>query len=348
MKLPARHEPYTDVYFLRSKEILLKEKLDPFVRIQVFIRKGPGKIFGLRQVLEAINKYSNVERAFALSDGEVYVPQETILLLEGRITDLITLETIVLGIISAETTKQNDRYEPDLNEIRKRASKIVSLVGERPIYYFGARHWVWEKDEDIARATKEAGFVGASTEVGARSFGNKPVGTTPHSLQTIFHWRDGKENAVVSSVEALPPVALVDYRNREVDDAVNACKKLGSKLTGIRIDTAGENVMQGGKGNGVTISGVLAVRQKLNSLGFSKVRITLSSGFGTVEKVKAFVEAEKSLGVHLFDALGVGELFEVRTATMDVVGVGETLESMRPISKTGRGYIPNSRLRQII
>lgn len=369
MNLPHSHEQYTDSYFLRSKEILLKENLDPFVRMQVFIRIGLGKIYGLHEALEIVNTYSDVfkhgGRAFGLTDGEMYSPEETILTLEGRISDLITLETMILGVISAETTKQNDKHEPDINEIKRRAASIFALVGKRPVHYFGARHWSWNMDGAIARATKVGGFSGASTEIGANNFNNKPVGTIPHSLQTIFDWRFGKDRAVVESLRSfdkhidssVPRIALVDYRNKEVDDTRSLCKTLGSTVTGIRIDTAGENVMQGGVsqdgrpywgGNGVTISGVLSVRKKLKSIGFKNVGITLSSGFGNIEKVKAFVGAESLLGVRLFDALGVGELFSARSATMDVVGVGETIESIRPISKVGRMYRPNPRLHQIV
>ena len=36
--LPKSPAPYTDKYFLRSKEVLQKEGLNPFIRAQLFIR----------------------------------------------------------------------------------------------------------------------------------------------------------------------------------------------------------------------------------------------------------------------------------------------------------------------
>ena len=55
------------------------------------------------------------------------------------------------------------------------------------------------------------------------------------------------------------------------------------------------------------------------------------------------------LGVKLFDALGVGGIFKpCRMATMDIVAVGDTEESMTPISKVGRPYNPNPRLERML
>ena len=71
----------------------------------------------------------------------------------------------------------------------------------------------------------------------------------------------------------------------------------------------------------------------------------LTSGFGDVNKVKAFVAAEKALGIKLFDGLGVGGLYKpCRAATMDIVGVGDSPDSILPLSKKGRSYNPNPSL----
>ena len=141
----------------------------------------------------------------------------------------------------------------------------------------------------------------------------------------------------------------------------------------MRVDTCGENLAQGAiaradspeaehlrklglpfshgnhpdakywYGNGVTISGVYALRQALDQAGFGSVRIVLSSGFADVAKVKAFVAAEKALGVRLFDSLGVGGVFQSRAAKTDIVRAGTSSEDWQPIAKAGRGERPNSR-----
>jgi len=371
MVLFQTYRPYTDIYFLRSLEILQKLNLNPFVRAQVFLRNGPGVIDGIDEAVAFISKNSslimNGGTIHSLKDGSNYVSEETILLIEGRAQDVIFLETILLGIISFRTTRKNDRHGIDLSDITKRTKQIVSLVGDRPVYYFGARHWHYEEDEAIAKATFLGGATSASTEKGAHAMGKEPVGSIPHSLENIVAWKYGAEHAVVETIKAfdrimnpeIPRIALVDYRNREVDDSLSVAKVLGKKLYGIRVDTSGECLMQGAEesgpesghywyGNGVTISGVFHLRKTLNSNGYSDVRIMLSSGFGNPDKVKAFVEAETKLGLRLFDGLGVGNLYNSRIATMDIVGVGDSLNALVPIAKTGRAYHKNLKLLPLV
>jgi len=50
----------------------------------------------------------------------------------------------------------------------------------------------------------------------------------------------------------------------------------------------------------------------------------------------------------LFDSLGVGGIYESRDATMDIVAVGESIDTLIPMAKVGRVYRPNPRLKRII
>lgn len=359
---------YTDVYFLRSVQILQHYDLNPFVRAQVFLRQGPGSLWGITEVLDLIKQQSeliqNGGKVFALSDKDEYNAEETFVVIEGRAQDVIPLETVLLGIMSAETTRLNDHQEIDLSSITKRVREIKEQIGKRDLYYFGARHWHYSQDKEISKAVFDGGVVAASTNEGASIINRKGIGTIPHSLENIFAWKYGLENAVLETTLAfdnvmdttIPRVALVDYANKEIEDSLKVARELGNKLYGIRIDTCGENLMQGAElgtkkywqGNGVTVTGVRAVRKALDEAGFNEVKIILSSGFGELEKVQEFVKAEKILGIKLFDALGVGNLFNARIATMDVVGVGENLERITLVSKVGRSYKPNPRLKQVL
>ena len=367
---PSSLALYTDKYFLRSVEVLKKEKLNPFVRAQIFLRKGPGRIYGITDATTIIKTiYRNRIKVLSLREGEQYDSEEIIMVVEGRAQDVIMLETVVLGILSAETTKANDRTTPDVREVTKSAREIVKTVGGRPVVYFGARHWRYDMDETISRAAFAGWVADASTDIGAHTCGKEGVGTIPHALECIYAWKHGTEHAVVESAKAfdryidphVPRIALIDFANKEIDDTLAVARLLGSKLYGIRVDTCMENVMQGsdrvlkmfaGKeywhGRGVTIAGVYLLRKQLNEAGFPDVKIMLSSGFGNIEKVHAFVVAEKELGIRLFDSLGVGQLFPVRVATMDIIGVGATLENIRPIAKVGRSEKKNPRLRQVL
>ena len=388
-------EKYTDKYFLRAYEILQKENLNPFVRAQIFVRKGPGILAGMDEMISFICSNSDLEknggRIYALSDGESYDPLETILLIEAPILDIIRLETVYLGIISSSLAIFNDNRKLDFENIEKRMKSVVSAAGNRPVTYFGARHWSYKNDADISKAAISGGAVGAATDIGASCIGKEGSGTIPHALENIFAWKCGKENAVKEATiafdrymnENIVRVALIDYNNREIDDALQTVKSVPS-LAAVRIDTCGENIGQGalsmtdfdgkseneinqmlqtffGKtvsvpkedekywfGTGVSISGVYAVRKALNENGFEKIQIMLSSGFGDVNKIEAFTKAEAMLDMKLFDSLGVGGIYESRDATMDIVAVGESIDTLIPMAKVGRAYRPNPRLKRII
>jgi nicotinate phosphoribosyltransferase len=381
--LPENHEPYIDKYFLRSKQILQAEGINPWVRAQVMIRKGPGNVYGVNEALAILEKYSPLRKhggkVYALREGAHYEPKETLMLIEAPIQDIIDLETMYLGVLSAETTKKNDGHGVDLNSVRNRMRAVVQAAQGRPVMYMGARHWRFDEDAAITRAAYEGGATGASTDIGAATFGQEGAGTTPHVLENIMSWKYGQERAVLETLLAfdkhvdkkIPRIILCDYRNKEITDTLACAKAIGNRLWGPRIDTCGENVGEGAtpspeewefvsddepntflreywRGNGVTISGVYAMRKTLDKNGHSDMKTALSSGFANPEKVQAFVEAEAILGVRLFDLLGVGQVLESRASKMDIVAVGETPQTMVPISKVGRQYNPNPRLELVL
>jgi nicotinate phosphoribosyltransferase len=390
--LPPRFEPFSDKYFLRTHEVLKQEGLNPFVRAQVFIRKGPGEVAGIEESLAMLEKFTELKahggKVYALPEGSEYGPKETLMVIEGPMQDIIALETLYLGALSAATTRLNDHVESvDTKAAEENMRKVVELVGGRPVSYFGARHWSYTEDAAIAYAAYKGGATSCSTDAGAATFGQVGQGTIPHALENIYAWKYGKENAVVEATlafdrvidPAVPRIALIDYNNKELDDSVAVADALKGKLYAVRVDTCGENIAQGALvssrcedadawraqgiqlpaddapearfwyGTGVTVTGVYALRRALDQFGHKDVKIILTSGFGDPAKVQAFVDAEKTLGVKLFDALGVGGIYKpCRMATMDVVAVGDTEETMTPISKVGRPYNPNPRLERML
>jgi len=388
-------EKYTDKYFLRAYDILRKDNLNPFVRAQVFVRKGPGVIAGMKEAVDFISANSDLEkhggRLYALSDGDTYQPLETILLLEAPVLDIVRLETVYLGIISSSLAVLNDNQKLDLAKAEERMRAVVVAAGNRPVTYFGARHWHFKDDAAISKAAIDGGAVGCSTDIGAAYIGKVGSGTIPHALESVYAQKGGKDKAVVNTLiafdkhmpKSVARVALIDYNNKEIDDTLQTARSV-PELVAVRIDTCGENIGQGalsfkdfegkpeaekekilrdffGKsisvpkadekywfGTGVSVTGVYAVRKALNDNGFGNIQIMLSSGFGDVGKVKAFTAAEKMLETVLFDSLGVGGIYDSRDSTMDIVSVGETIDSMEPMAKVGRMYRPNPRLKRII
>src|SRR3989338_3242434 len=104
--LPKESQPYADKYFLRTGEVLRAEGINPWVRAQVMIRNGPGQIYGVDETLSVLEKYSplvqNGGRVYALEEGANYSPRETLMLIESPIQDIVELETMYLGVLSAE------------------------------------------------------------------------------------------------------------------------------------------------------------------------------------------------------------------------------------------------------
>ena len=360
------------------------EGINPWVRAQVMIRKGPGRVYGIDEALAILEKYTPLVehggRVYALQEGQEYQPRDTIAFIEAPIQDIVALETMYLGVLAAETTKKNDRRGINLRNVEKNMAAVVQAAKGAEVLYFGARHWRFDEDAKIAQAAFNAGATNASTDAGAATAGKKGVGTTPHVLENIMAWQYGYANAVPEAMKAfdrviakeVPRIILCDYRNHEIEDALATARALEGRLAGVRIDTCGENVGQGALalndyqaleklvgravrvpqedekfwfGNGVTVTGAYAMRQALDASGFKNVRVTLSSGFANPKKVEAFVRAQELLETKLLDNLGVGQVFESRASKMDIVAVGENRRSFVPIAKVGRGYKPNPKLK---
>lgn len=386
--LPAECGAHSDKYFHRTRETLAGDGLNPWIKAQVFVRKGPGEIGGIEEALAMLLKYSEIQHyggsVHALPEGSCYKPRETVMVFEGKAQDLVLLETLYLGAISAETTRINEgTSEVDLDLARCTIKKIRTLIGDRPIIYGGARHWSYRDDASIAAAAFAGGASECSTDHAASLIERRGVGTVPHFLENIYAWRYGSDNAVAEATLAfdrhmpsqVPRVALIDYNNRELDDSLAVANALQGRLQAVRVDTCGENRAQGSLlsadcseaqewrakgidlpnendpaarfwyGNGVTVSGVYALRKHLDENGHPDVKIILSSGFADPAKVAAFVAAEEILGLKLFDSLLVGAISKpCRAATMDVIAVGDSHDSLVRVSKVGRPESPNHRL----
>jgi len=106
-------QKYTDKYFLRSNEIIKAEGINPWVNMQVFVRKGPGKISGIEEAVDLIMQNSNLGniggRIYAKNENETYTPKDTIMNIVAPIQEIMELETIYLGVLTTATTRLNDK-----------------------------------------------------------------------------------------------------------------------------------------------------------------------------------------------------------------------------------------------
>ena len=161
------YKKYSDKYFVRSKEILKKECINPWVEMQCFIRGTPGVIKGVDEAIDYITNHSDIKEVggeiYALEDGDEYESGDTIMLIKAPIQSIIELETQYLGIISAETTKKNDGGVLLPKVITESVKKVVDLVDGRPVFYFGARHWHYSNDAQISKAVFNGGITDCAT-----------------------------------------------------------------------------------------------------------------------------------------------------------------------------------------
>lgn len=389
-RLPNDFRRMTDKYFTRTRLILEHLDYNPWMVGQIFARvKGGGtaKLAGVFDFLACFMKYSNFVknggRIWALPEGATFQSTDTVIVAEGHAQDWVELETVYLGLLSAATTQVNmGIVEINLGDVENKMRQIIRALRRRDrrfppsdVTYFGARHYHPFADEFIYLACRKAGIRFCSTDGAAHLDEDEGYGTTPHVLESLMRYRHGEEQAVVTAIryfdEIIDPrvrrVSLVDYRNKELDDAALVIKELGSRLHSFRLDTAGENVAQGAiptftspeakdwldtgrylpnaedpiapfwVGRGVTVSAAYALKHWQRVCGFQGSPAMLTSGFSNVSKVHAFVDAEALLNEDLLSGgIGVGEVAPGIFFKMDAMAIGDNPEQLTIVHKAGR------------
>lgn len=367
------YRKYVDKYFLRTKEILQKENLNPYVKYQVFCRDEWVKALGIKEAIDIITKFAKDVAIYAVDEGDRLLSKDTIMTIYAPAQEIVDLETLYLGVLARAITSKGETKHVDLKSVYEKMSRIVELIKGRDIIYMGARHWHYEEDAEIAEACFKAGVKSCSTDIGGEKNGTEGVGTIPHALECICHWKFGIDNAVEQATlafdrcidQSVPRVALIDYANREIYDTFHTCSSMAyrdkisagglskTRLNGIRIDTCGENWMQNVPkvkadkyylNSGVCVWGVNDLVRKLNdAYGIDRPKVILSSGFGDYDKVKAYVDYEKQIGYKLFDTLGIGAVYDCIITTADIVEIDGD-----EIHKIGRPFRPNPALRRVV
>ncbi len=372
-RIVANYRDFTDKYFLRSNEILQAEGINPIVRYQVFARQDIPKLEGVDMAVELIKQTTGEDvKIYALKDGMSYKSGEPLMKLEGPVQSLVELETVYLGLLSGAFTG-----ELGFGEMRERARAIKQAAEDKPVLYFGARHFHPLFDEGIAEICQEEGFVGCSTDIGARAWDAKGKGTIPHALilavEAYMKEQGIDENPTVYTAKlfdrnidsSVPRIVLMDTYNREITDSIATARAVPS-VKGFRIDTCGENYTEGSedvilphidvdekylRGRGVKIASVWGLRNALDRAGFRDLELTVSSGFNE-EKTAAFLRADKVFQAHfrrpLFNAIGTGSLAKPVMTTSDIVAYfSQNQGGWLAHSKIGRGEVESDRLEEI-
>ncbi len=308
-----------DVYFLRAREILAAEGIDPRVTMEVFSSQT-GILCGMREVTEILRSGCPPDcDARGLEEGSEIAQREVVLQITGRYQSFGIFETAILGILAQETGWATA------------ARRCVDAARGVPIIHFGARHVHPDISPRLEYAAVVGGCASCATPAGARLAGIDPSGTIPHAFilctgdtvdaMRAFHERTDRQ---------VKRIALVDTFKDEAEESLRVAEAFGEALWGVRLDTPSER-------GRVTPALVNEVRARLDQAGFAHVRIVVSGGVD-VEGICAFHDQGAPV-----DAFGIGHAISSAGPidfTADIVEI-----EGRPIAKRGRipGRTSNAR-----
>ena len=358
--LPENHRIYADKYFTRTRQILEAEGLNPIVSMNVFAR-GNGKLEGIDEAIEVVEKYSDTRKVGGelwVAKSEVYTNKQPLMIIKAPAQNIVELETMYLGVLSAAISKVNNKPTPTADFIKEKFEKLKDIYEGKSMIYFGARHYHWSLDEMIGKAALDGGAVATSTDIGSLSRGQEGTGTMPHFLILCMAYKYGRDVGTLKAAEAfdkyidpkIKRITLVDTFNKELTDSLMVAKYFGQRYNMQRIDTCGENIGEFGSlynqektkdpsfevGTGVTLELARNLRSNLINNGYGQYTDTvLSSNFGDEKKAEAFMKADaqfkKETGYSLFTTVGIGEVTEATFCTGDIFEING-----KPFSKTGR------------
>lgn len=253
----------TDVYFERTREILVAKGIDKEAKVEIRVKSFPencawGILSGIEEVVELLkNKNVTVE---AMAEGTVFYPNEPVLTIQGRYLDFAILETAILGCLC------------QASGIATKAARCKMAAGNKPVISFGARRMHPAIAPMIERSAFVGGCDGVAVIKSAELIGEEPMGTMPHALILIM---GDTVTALRAFDEIINPevkrVALIDTFNDEKFEAIRVAEALGSKLFAVRVDTPASR-----KGN---LRNILSeIRWELDYRNFQDVKILVSGG----------------------------------------------------------------------
>ena len=331
---------YSDKYFVRTRDLLLRTGRNPIVTMQVF-QKQAAWLGGVDEAIAILKTcltdgfdWSDLE-VLALRDGDVVQPRETVMTISGPYAAFAHLETLYLGVLARRT------------RVATNTRLVVEAAWPKPVMFFPARfdHWLVQTGDGYAAHI--AGAIGVSTDAQASWWGSTGIGTVPHALIAAF----GGDTAAATKAladdisEDVKLISLVDFDNDCVATSLAVARAVGARLFGVRLDTSESMVdrsvvpqMGDFDPRGVNPQLVRNVRAALDAEGFTTVQITVSGGFNPA-KIRRF----ESEGVPV-DSYGVGSsLFAGQfDFTADIVIVDGA-----PLAKQGRRYRPNPGLERV-
>ena len=287
----------TDIYFVRTKEILSGLDITRKVVAETYIRKLPEEwpwaVFcGLEEVLTLLDGHDVTVRS--LPEGTIFRAGEPVLEIEGEYTDFGIHETAILGCLC------------QASGIATKAARCRIAAGEKPLISFGARRMHPAIAPMIDRSAFIGGCDGVSSIASAAHLGETPVGTMPHALILILGDTVDAATAFDRFIEkGVNRIVLIDTFNDEKFEAVNVANALGDRLFGVRLDTPGSR-----RGDFAEI--LKEVRWELDLKGHSHVKLFTSGGLDeySIQELLPFCDAF-GVGTSISSAVTVDYSFDI-------------------------------------
>lgn len=117
-----------DIYFERTRQVLLAEEFDPVVAVEVFARVS-SVLCGMREVYALLRRVlSEGATVWSLEDGVRIDEREVVLRIRAPYTSFCLYETAILGTLASETGWATA------------VQKCVRAADGLPVIHFGARH----------------------------------------------------------------------------------------------------------------------------------------------------------------------------------------------------------------
>lgn len=334
---------FSAVYFLKTCEIVKKFKPDNIVTMQ-FFQKNDAVLCGTDEAIALIKTFAkNVEELeiYSLKDGDKIAPFETVFTITGPYQNFGFLEGMLDGILARRTSVATNVYN---------VVKAASISGvQKPVIFMG------DRDDHFAQQAGDgyAAYIGGSTAQATHAmnewWGKKGMGTMPHALIQMFN---GDIVAATRAYHETYPedelMALIDYNNDAIVDALKVAREFGSVLKGVRIDTSrtmvdqyffrNPDVLGSFDPRGVNPELIFALRKALDQEGFHHVKIIVSGGF-TEERITSFEQMKVPVDIY-----GVG-------SNLLKINIGFTGDNVmmngKHQAKAGRIYRPNARLEKV-
>ncbi|MEN2974593.1 MAG: nicotinate phosphoribosyltransferase [Candidatus Caldarchaeales archaeon] len=267
----------TDIYFVRSRELIEKTGMDKEVYAEIHAYSLPrgyqwAVATGLIEASTLLeDKRVNV---YSLDEGEIFRVYEPVMAIEGRYTEFGVYESSLLGIIRHATS------------ISSKAARIKIKAGDKRVLFFGIRCVHPVISPMVDKYAYLGGCDAVSGVIGAKILGIPPTGTMPHALiltvgDQVTAWKTFDRYMP----RDVPRIALCDTFSDERFEALLAAETLGERLHGVRFDTPGSR-----RGDMKKI--VRETRWTLDIAGYKNVKIYVSGGIDEedVEELRDVVD----------------------------------------------------------